>query len=1218
MSLADRITQQQILRERAAAENKRLKDQQRANQDAQRKQEQEQNQEEIKRLQAEQKELERQIAEFEEYERNPDLYREKQLADLNKSLSEKYDPKVAEIESRKSVEVNKIIQDTVRSGGGPEKWKEAARLTAKPFDQEIENLRRQQNQEYNLAVYSIEYPGRPLQGSVYRTFKAEGGQVSLVALQQRRDEAAEARRQYNIQSSITTAKSEKAKFDQQLEALKIGYESSREQKSTDAAVLEKLTKESKNLKSAEGGKYQITNEYKIETRQGNLKADPFKDLPDVTAESIYGTTQTRSEKAVATFEQTQKEQRELERQIRGASGKAEADKIKSQFQKENPYVGTPNLLERKGRTVDTQGVTIEKKLNTAIKEFETITKTQPSKTRIATTIELFEDLNLGESLGGASYTRINQSERADILVEGKDGQARTPTIEEAWQITKQNLELSQVDFKQSKTDYELYKYEKENLDAITAFEPVAAKKESLEKQLQKQLNPEPKGFEKGISDYIGEQADFARSEIILNPKTPEIYERLGFTKERAEKEREKILSKPRESLETAVISDISNEIKAGVGIQPKQESRSIKIIQEKSKTQEGQLWLAGSIIVGTGGTIAASIYAPAAIEAKLATFAERGLIKESKDIAIKISSKARDEKFIQQRQNEITNQLIKSNKGLTRPEAEKLAVSILSKPEEKAMQEAFKKVGLEISEAEARKEIRVRTQTPYTIDVLDSKTALITVGSETSDIQRVVLFQRGQKLSKVFEAPKDRVTVIKSILQRGGYSDRADLAKAIKEKNPNITKEQLQEQLMKISKDLEQGKIVSTRKQAIQAQKEKPLTQRLKERIMVSYDEALTGIKGSSSTKKSTIKTTIKGTRNPEFDKITYTRYKATDKNLKLIEDEKEYFTIGTEKLVRTKDLRKFPQQVIESIEVQDPTNIGIIIERKPKSKITITSKQSKQSRPYTKPTSYTEGEFKLTETKADKIEIKSSKQQTTMTTESNKMKRDFGKIPDAAKESYKPTKSYSKQIRGAATASLNAAGFTQRSYSAQQTKQEQRTSQRSDIQIVQGQSLKTDLVNIQKLLPDTKQADLIKEGINQGFRTNTRQDAAGRFSLISDAALKESELNALKIKITTRQKQKEIFDIPDPTIPRNPRIKIIQTRQPPPKPFIQARPKQTKTTKPPKAGKLYFRWNVNELSPGYYLPTKELTTSKTTKAISKVERIQTKESKRKIRFNLY
>lgn len=1199
MSLAERITQQQIIREQAAAQNKRLRDQQRANQEAQRKQEQEQNQEEIKRLQAEQKELERQIAEFEEYERNPDLYREKQLADLNKSLSAKYDPKVAEIESKKSAEVNRIIQETARAGGGPEKWKEAARLTAKPFDQEIENLRRQQNQEYHLSVFQLTYPNRPLQGSVLRTFQAEGGQVSLVALQQRRDEAADARRQYNIQTSITQARSEKAEFDKQLEALKIGYESSREQKSTDAAVLEKLTKESKNLKEASAGKYQITNEYKIETRQGNLKADPFKDLPDVTAESIYGTTQARSEKAVATFEQTQKEQRELEKQIRGASGKAEADKIKSQFQKENPYVGTPNLLERKGRTVDTQGVTIEKELNTAIKEFETITKTQPAKTRTETTIELFEDLNLGESLGGASYTRINQSDREDILVEGKDGQARTPTIEEAWQITKQNLDLAiEQGQTQSKLDKE---YEKFLIEQESKPQPV-----KLDPVLQ------------GISDYAGEWEDFGRTEIILNPKTPEIYESLGISKERVEIERDYIYSRPRESVESAAISDITNEIKAGVGISPRQEPRSINLIEDKLKTREGQLWLAGSIVT-TGLVTYATFGAGSLIKAtKIATLAERGLIKESKDIAIKISSKARDEKFIQQRQNEITNQLIKSNKGLTRPEAEKLAVSILSKPEEKAIQESFAKAGIQIPREEARKIIQKQTQTPYTIDILDKKTALITVGSETSDIQRVVLFQRGQKLSKVFEAPKERVTVIKSILQRGGYSDRAELTKAIKEKNPNITKEQLQEQLTKISKDLEQGKIVSTRKQAIQTQKEKPLTERLKERITVSYNEALTGIKGSSQTKKSTIKTTIKGTGNPEFDKITYTRYKATDKNLKLIEDEKEYFTIGTEKLVRTKDLRKFPQQVIESIEVQDPTNIGIIIERKPKSKITISSKQSKQSRPYTKPTSYTEGEFKITEAKPDKIEINTSKQQTTMTTESNKMKRDLGKLADAAKESYTPTKSYSKQIKGAATASLNAAGFAQRSYSAQQTKQDQRTSQRSDIQIIQGQSLRTDLVNIQKLLPDTKQADLIKEGINQGFRTNTRQDAAGRFSLISDAALKESELNALKIKITTRQKQKELFDIPDPTIPRNPRTKITQTRLPPPKPFIQARPKQTKTTKPPKAGKLYFRWNVNELSPGYYLPTKELSTGKTTKAISRVERIQRKESKKKIRFNLY
>ena len=164
------------------------------------------------------------------------------------------------------------------------------------------------------------------------------------------------------------------------------------------------------------------------------------------------------------------------------------------------------------------------------------------------------------------------------------------------------------------------------------------------------------------------------------------------------------------------------------------------------------------------------------------------------------------------------------------------------------------------------------------------------------------------------------------------------------------------------------------------------------------------------------------------------------------------------------------------------------------------------------------------------------------------------------------------------------------------------------NFKVLQGQTLEQDLINISKLMPDTKQEDLLKSIPKITTSTTTRQGLAGLYSMLVSKGLKESELEQLKFKITT--KQKLITDIPEPTKGKPPRIKITTTRQPPAKITIQPKPKQTVRIRPPKAGKLYFRWNVNELSPGQYLPTKELTTGKTTKAITKVERIQRKQSK--------
>lgn len=1153
MSVSERIAEQEREREQQQRQNQ-------ARRDAEKQQQIEQTKSEIATYEQQQRDLESQIKNLESESAKIEL-EEKQRAAAEQRKQELISSYQSRIEQIKLEKTKSLKQYFSAGGQGGAFYQTAqqkvdAREAAQKFDRQIRELERNRELALNIFEYQREYPGRTLNSQLLKEFKGGSSAGSLVLLQKRKDEILYGQEQAARETAQVQARSDVAKAENDLELLKREFSKSKTEKDS--------------MLGAETAKFQNFDlTVSLKQRHGKMLADPFKDLPDVNPESIYGTTEAKSAQAVYTFEETEKQQKELEKLLRESSGAKQAYEIKTGFQEKNPYVGTAQAYTYKGKTLDVQGVTIEKQLNTAIPEFETLLEKEPKTTRKETLVELEESLTFGEGLGGG--TNREQSVPEIIFLEPGGKEIERPDISTLWQYTKESLDLAAFDPTPSKVDLALNKYEKENLITISEFEKT--EKARTAGTTTPLIDRSQLSFESGFIGQVDELADLALGKETKNP-----------------------------SLESLAVGDISNQIKSDLGLEPKKESEALKSLTEKSKTKGGQLWIAGTL-AGSAVALAATTVVPGLLSVKLGKLAARQTLKEASEIALKLSTKTPDESFIIARRSEIAKDLKTKYPEIPESDLKKFTDKIIAEQNpnvseiqrRKELANLLKKVAPKMTEKERAATLaKTFDDEPYTIELLNTKTALITTGTESTQ-SRIILYEKGG-LAKIYEPPTERNILLRNILLKGKQTDAREIAASLRKQFPTMPPEKISETVKLLSKDLEQGKIIITAKQARLAQKESPLIKDTKEIISL----------GGRTYK------VIRGTEAINYEKMDLGRYKATSKNLALLQDEKEYAFLGTEKAVRSKDLRKFPKTILGSIEIEEPYKATGIYERAKKGKKTKEPKPEKKTSEGGKARSYTEGKFGIG---TEKIEIKSGKQDSI---EIKSGRADLADLKELARSQARTSKPISDEVTAMANAvrittsekSKTTTASAQRSRQEAGTEAKQLGAQMNRVALQTGQALDTIRIQKPSIKTGLEEIDLIKTGEKLTIRTTEKQDQAGLYSLITGQSLREQLREELKYKIKITQKLRTDIETPTPTRTRT-------TTVPAPKPIVNItvskKPKILKDLSG-KKGKLYFRWNVNELSPGYYLPTKELTTGKTTKAVSKVERIQTRQQKIQMR----
>ena len=96
----------------------------------------------------------------------------------------------------------------------------------------------------------------------------------------------------------------------------------------------------------------------------------FLTKPAQKAQTIYGGSIGESNKAVYTFEETQRQQKELSEKLRNTTNTKDAIKLIEEYQQKNPYVGTRQTATKNGGVVAVQGVDIFLKLESTKETLE--------------------------------------------------------------------------------------------------------------------------------------------------------------------------------------------------------------------------------------------------------------------------------------------------------------------------------------------------------------------------------------------------------------------------------------------------------------------------------------------------------------------------------------------------------------------------------------------------------------------------------------------------------------------------------------------------------------------------------------------------------------------------------------------------------------------------------------------------------------------------------
>lgn len=474
---------------------------------------------------------------------------------------------------------------------------------------------------------------------------------------------------------------------------------------------------------------------KQETEKTKLEATQTRTI--LGPPSIFGVDVASSERAISTFEKTEKEQSELSTKLQKAKTAKEALELVKEAREKNPYVGTQVSFFTLGKQVSSEGFLIEKVLTDKIETKTTEPTTEPTKeqpkVRTHTTLQLFETLNIDDPLEGESSPGIPYY----VFIDEQGKEITKPTPETLWQFARQRLdEVPDIDkLKQTKVDYELNKYYEENKTLIDAYEENPNKELGTSNPI---VDTTKDTFQAGFLGHTNEI-----SAAIKNTMNPE----------------KQIEARP--TLETLALFDVVEQGQAYFenidrGLSGKEpvkygESESYKMVIEKTRTPAGVEYLAGTV-AGSVVAAAATVVIPPLAGAKYGKYVILPkTYREAKKVAEKIFSNEPDRAFIEARLKE---------QYPTMPE--------------KVRKETVDQIVAKTKPTEPTEPIL------YNVEMLTPRTALITSGTEATE-SKVIVYRSGRNaVTSIYEAADESAKLeLREIIIKGVQSGEFDEGKLI-------------------------------------------------------------------------------------------------------------------------------------------------------------------------------------------------------------------------------------------------------------------------------------------------------------------------------------------------------------------------------------------------------------------------------------------------------
>jgi len=1233
-TLSERIRANQINNERATAERDQRK------------------QEEIKRQEQQaQAELDQYNKEVEQYNIDLANYNAQQKDIENQQPQDDFTKQYNELINARTLALQNVPKTQTIARKGADIVRPASRKQIaiyqnqiyNDFQSKIDALTKTQTQKNQQKEFQTKYPNAVLGRSALNEIKNSQGKISYVQAYEKQQATFEARRERNSLTSIAKAKANAITARVKTET--ITQELNQAKKPEPVFIFSKeptkagdlkpksekpqriLTQPAQELPQPPAKNQEIYNQQqqlKEELRQKTIsnrpqsptqpqktysdKSTAFLTQPPPKVGSIIGTTDQRSAQAVYTFEQTQAQQKELSRKFFQAKNSQEAIKIKEEFQKINPYVGTPQTANTKGGIVAKQGTLIEKRLESSKEEFET--SLQPPK-ETTTTTETTKEIVTTSSL---EYWGIKDSSGKPFT--DKSGNVLKFTSEKSAQRYKENLlksgsktetsQTSKYTFTDAVTGEPLDKntallwkaYNQEFVKPLKAIQPPSKSDIEFNQSLRELLKKDPnliiykdeqttvidpvKSFPliEGLKDFSTELINVG--EDVIHEVNPDYKQKF-----------------PRKiSLETLAYNEFAEKFKPDDYAKYTSQTPTVKeFVQEKLKTPEGQEYLAGTILA-TGGTYGATIIKNP-IKGTIQYFKKEKPLETVKNIADQIFKPTIQDDYRTARLKELnpdlSNQEINKLKDILYPKQTQKEIELTNKLKEFSPDLPQERINYIISQAnkadaikkyEQQRQLKealkgrfpgmnektlnqkVATMTaqesediPYYVEKLDDKTYLISAGRE----------------SKASETPFIVVNFKKS--RFGKEIGTYDLYEPTRTTlNP---KEILISGISK--KELEKGQVIA-------------------------------------KSKASTV------TRYPP---TRYNLERATSENSKLEQ-------IGTVKTGKLADLKKYPKENIESM-VQDSRKTAILETKHELDALKKAEQQAKRQ--------YELG-IKTTKTEKPKPTINKITEKPTLTKEQKQTMKDFttpptkeqtqtvkdftniiipektDRLKDIARNiAQNPTQeNYSnlKSFSASALSNIAIQGTAQSIRSAQGTRQEIKQTSK-EIQIGQQRELTVTIPDKSEI---TKQREFLTERnlIKEKLQEKQKQIVTAKYSLINIPGLGEKLDQGIKLDIitditqVTKQKELQLFKFPTPPDepPGRSRFGLPGAILPDSK-----KEKEIKALEGLKPKTVYFSWNVNLLEPGRYLPTADLVVGTKPSILKRTDKIQRQVTKGSYRYKL-
>jgi hypothetical protein len=668
-------------------------------------------------------------------------------------------------------------------------------IITRNYNARINEISRQRTKESQAFEFSVQYPGGVLGGSARRTYEKSGGQISLIALYERQQNAFEAKKQAQRQTAINQSKSQISQGRTHFQNVADSFTQKKEEENkkrlqtvifnkapTKAGDLkQKATPPARSLFQVEQKEiplnigalksYQATQQakatklkevmatrQKIEPIQAPTKrpdtSNAFLTKAPVYASSIIGTTTAKSDQAVFTFEETQTQQAELSDKLRNAKSAREATKIKEEYQAINPFVGTPQTARTKEGTAQ-QGVLIDLKLNI-----------DNDKAPLETTIEEPKTETPGETIttynitvGDRTLTGIKDKETADKILARLN---QTPETK----IPQYNF-VDEQGNKYTPTVAQLFSYNNYLLNQVPPLPSVQDK--AFNKILQE--NPQAFSFDPSLASGETKQVNIENTYAVAN-KDPVNRGILNT------------VVNPNETVLGKGIEDVIAVGSSTVNNKPLPEkSEVINFIDTKIKTDEGRKELIGE---GIGEYFLARVFsgAPSLIsKAYHSGIIQPKTLKIAEEIAEQIRFGGRD------------------------PATEKLIAKFPDMP------------------ASMKNELRNKANKETVgIELLDSRTALIKRGTELNEVQTPYIIVKNSKNphSKLYETyTQDKPGAYSKILISGEQGK--ELKGGIKQNKDIVEYPATRDNVITTDKLNKLATVGTSEKVGLQGMKETPL-----------------------------------------------------------------------------------------------------------------------------------------------------------------------------------------------------------------------------------------------------------------------------------------------------------------------------------------------------------------------------------------------------------